>query len=120
MAALVAGVAVTLGFAAAGGIALLWTSAGCTYRNTPIRHAGTDARVWRTAALSWQEKNGTSACPTPRDLRSDKSIDPDQSELDPWGVAYLIECAQGADVSVRSFGADRSARTSDDIVVPAN
>ena len=114
---LIAGLALVFCIALLGAIVFVWTSTGCRFPDTPKHQAETGARIWRTAAQSWVEEAGAQLCPTSAELRFARSVDPGQSELDPWGVAFRIEC-DGDHIDVRSAGPDRSWRTGDDITSP--
>jgi hypothetical protein len=114
---LIAGLGLVLCISLLGAVVFVWSSTGCRFPDTPKYQAETGARIWRTAAQLWVEEAGAQICPTSAELRSARSVDPEQSELDPWGVAFRIEC-DGDHIAVRSAGPDRSWRTPDDVTSP--
>ncbi len=95
-----------------GGVAVAALRYGARAR---VKHAGTEARTIRTAVGAWIFE-GLAVCPTVVELREHEYLDSGTRGEDPWGRPYRVRC--GKTISVRSSGPDRTAETSDDIVVP--
>jgi len=87
------------------------------YNEAKKTTAETGARTIRQAAQAWQVTTGESGCPTVSQLVADKQLDPGTNTTDPWGSAYLVQCADD-EIVVTSPGPDKKKGSTDDIKVP--
>jgi general secretion pathway protein G len=78
--------------------------------------ATTNARKIRQVATQYVALRG-GECPSVEKLVSEKELDAETNE-DPWGKPYKIDCGSGDDIMVVSAGPDRQEGTPDDIIVP--
>jgi hypothetical protein len=83
----------------------------------PTHRARNNAQSLRAAVQFWQTSTQSDKCPTVAQLKASGALDPEIPDLDPWGMAYRIECHRDG-VVVASPGPDRRSKTADDIIVP--
>jgi general secretion pathway protein G len=87
------------------------------YKKAEASTALEDARNLRKAIELWQVQNSESSCPTMAQLVSDKQINSDSHQVDPWGQEWSFSCTDD-EIFVQSNGPDRKPGTADDIRVP--
>lgn len=87
------------------------------YKKAEASTALEDARNLRKAIELWQVQNSESSCPTLGQLVSDKQINSDSHQVDPWGQEWSFSCTDD-EIYVQSNGPDRKPGTADDIRVP--
>jgi hypothetical protein len=79
-----------------------------------VERARTDAQSIRSAVEMHLAQNPRAACPTVRQLVSERILSTRSRTVDPWNGRFAITCV-GEDVTVTSAGPDRSWGTVDDI-----
>jgi general secretion pathway protein G len=83
-----------------------------------IRLTTVNAEAMRHGIKTWWLENGTSTCPTPKELVADGVIDRNKKvEQDAWGQPWTIQC-DARDATIISRGPDKLLGTEDDIRVP--
>jgi general secretion pathway protein G len=87
------------------------------YKKAERSTAEDDARNLRKAIELWQVQNSESTCPTFGQLVSDKQINSDSRQVDPWGQEWIFTCSDD-EIFVQSNGPDRKPGTQDDIRIP--
>jgi general secretion pathway protein G len=86
------------------------------YKKARIKAAVIGASTIKQAAQTYIEIDmvgGADTCPTMQDLVAGRKIDRQKTD-DPWGVPYVINCADG-EIHVISAGNDRKIGTPDDV-----
>ena len=87
------------------------------FRIAQIRTTTIDAKAIRGLAAVWRTDHRSDECPTARQLRDDKLLDPSSKITDAWGSPFQIVC-EADETSVLSLGPDRTANTADDLREP--
>ena len=87
-----------------------------------VSHCGRDdtktsLRAFHAVAEAWRANHGNE-CPTPQRLKDDKELAASSSLVDAWGSPYLIGCNEDTTIAM-SFGPDKIAGTTDDVVFPS-